>query len=78
MRIEQTRVFRDYSATFDAQVVHTWEAMISAWNSDPESHPDPYEEPESGKTFDSSRLQVAFCSHGCCLDRYIGRRCREA
>lgn len=50
MQIEQSRVFREYSATFDPQVVQTWEALIAAWNSDPESHPDPYEEPESGRT----------------------------
>ncbi|OJT14077.1 hypothetical protein TRAPUB_9373 [Trametes pubescens] len=46
MRIEQGRAFTEYSATFDPNVVATWEGMISAWNED-QSRPDPYEEPKS-------------------------------
>ncbi|KAH9851013.1 hypothetical protein C2E23DRAFT_733773 [Lenzites betulinus] len=46
MRVEQGRVFRDYSATFNAEVVQTWENMIAEWNKD-QSRPDPYEEPKS-------------------------------
>ncbi|KAL1942373.1 hypothetical protein VTO73DRAFT_6437 [Trametes versicolor] len=38
-----------YSATFDAQDVQTWEALIAAWDEDPELHPDPYEEPQNVK-----------------------------
>ncbi len=48
MRIEQGRAFTEYSATFDPNVVATWEGMISAWNED-QSRPDPYEEPKSSK-----------------------------
>ncbi len=48
MQLEHARIFRDYSATFDAQVVQTWEALIAVWDEDPESHLDPYEEPQNG------------------------------
>ncbi|OJT11755.1 hypothetical protein TRAPUB_11697 [Trametes pubescens] len=47
MQLEHARIFRDYSATFDAQVVQTWEALIAVWDEDPESHLDPYEEPQN-------------------------------
>ncbi|KAI0654576.1 hypothetical protein C8Q70DRAFT_876809, partial [Cubamyces menziesii] len=45
-RIEQARIFREYSSTFDPNVVKTWEDMVAAWNVD-QSRPDPYEEPKS-------------------------------
>ena len=44
MRIRQEKAFEDYSATFDPSVVSEWEAMVEAWNVDPDQ-PDPYEEP---------------------------------
>lgn len=51
MRIEHARVFQDYSATFDARIVQTWEALIAAWDEDAESHPDPYKEPQNGMIY---------------------------
>ena len=44
MRIRQEKAFEDYSATFAPSVVSEWEAMVEAWNADPDQ-PDPYEEP---------------------------------
>ncbi|KAI0326025.1 hypothetical protein GY45DRAFT_1234598, partial [Cubamyces sp. BRFM 1775] len=57
-RIEQARVFREYSATFDPNVVRTWEDMVSAWNAD-QSRPDPYEEPKKTSTTAAIKHEIA-------------------
>ncbi|TBU37904.1 hypothetical protein BD309DRAFT_875464, partial [Dichomitus squalens] len=58
MRIKQDKAFEDYNATFDADVVRTWEAMVEAWNEGPDQ-PDPYEEPIKSVSTATVKLELA-------------------
>jgi hypothetical protein len=53
MSAKQTEVFNQLSATFSPQTIKKWEAMVVAWEADPQA-PNPYEEPESGELFYSA------------------------
>jgi hypothetical protein len=50
MSAKQTEVFNQLSATFSPETIKKWEAMVVAWEANPQA-PNPYEEPESGKLF---------------------------
>lgn len=49
MAVKQRQLFNEFSATFPPEVVREWERVISLWNVNPGSGPDPYEEPETSK-----------------------------
>ena len=38
----------EFSQTFSAETISKWSDMVDAWNKDPSSSPDPYEEPALG------------------------------
>ena len=48
MSAQQADVFEQFLATFTPAVVKKWEAMVTAWNTNPKAR-NPYQEPKSGK-----------------------------
>lgn len=44
MKIKQTEIFDQLSATFTPEIIRKWETMVTTWNSDPTA-PNPYHEP---------------------------------
>ncbi|KAJ8455539.1 hypothetical protein ONZ51_g12418 [Trametes cubensis] len=59
MAVKQRKLFNEFSATFPPEVVREWERVISLWNVNPGSCPDPYEEPETTTTLSKVRLDFA-------------------
>ena len=43
------RLHTEFTATFLAENVARWSTMVDAWNEDPFSAPDPYQEVEPGE-----------------------------
>jgi DNA-binding transcriptional regulator YiaG len=48
MKKRQEEVFSQLSATFPAEVLQTWRAMVEAWEKNPKA-PNPYAEPRSSE-----------------------------
>ena len=44
MKLKQTEIFDQLSATFSPEIIAKWETMVATWNSDPTA-PNPYQEP---------------------------------
>ena len=48
MRLKHTRLFEQFSATFQPNTIVSWEKLINAWKKD-RSQPNPYLEPSQCK-----------------------------
>ena len=46
MKVKQTKIFNQLSATFSPEIIQKWETMVATWNSDPTTL-NPYHEPHA-------------------------------
>ena len=81
MSVMQSEVYNQFSATFSPPVIKKWEDMIATWEANP-SAPNPYAEPENGKSVLShsllSYVTELYCSHdapGCQACTSVGKSC---
>ncbi|KAH9894841.1 hypothetical protein C8Q73DRAFT_645213, partial [Cubamyces lactineus] len=54
MKVQQRKTYDQYTSTFDVKVIREWEAMIKAWEEDPDK-PDPYEEPQVAVSYATAK-----------------------
>ncbi|KAI0746139.1 hypothetical protein C8Q76DRAFT_604722, partial [Earliella scabrosa] len=55
---KQRKIYTDYSAKFSAPTLAAWEAMLEAWQEDP-NNPDPHEEPTTAISLASVKLELS-------------------
>lgn len=48
MRSKHRELFSKFSATFKPETLTKWEAMVQTWEANPQSKPNPFEEPING------------------------------
>ncbi|KAH7904723.1 hypothetical protein BJ138DRAFT_1138468 [Hygrophoropsis aurantiaca] len=58
MQVKHQRLFEKLTATFDAELIVKWEALVTDWENNPRA-PNPFEEKQSGATMADIRLELA-------------------